>query len=291
MNTYDVNLNDLKQQYFTIPIPNALDDVTRAAIERASLARRRALLPRSLFAAAAVLVACMLVLNLFPASAQALSKLPVLSSIISVLTFGRFAAKSDEQQYEVNIEVPQITGLSDETLQNSLNKKYLAQSKSLYDDFMKRVQLENGELMHQALDAGYNVMARTDNTISILHYVVEIGASGAEKQTFDTIDTQNQVLLTLPGLFRDDSYIERISENILSQMQQQMDDDDSVTYFIGDDGFTGIDADQQFYINEGHQLVIVFDEYAVAPGCMGVVEFTIPTDVISDLLVGNEYIR
>ena len=37
--------------------------------------------------------------------------------------------------------------------------------------------------------------------------------------------------------------------------------------------------------------VPVFDEYEVAPGSMGVVEFEIPTEVLADILVSNEYIH
>ena len=284
------NMTDLKSEYVSIPIPAALDDAVRSAIERGR-AKRGAHFPRYMLIPAAALFAFMAVLNVFPATAKALAQVPVLESVVSVLTFGRFEAKDEAQKYEVSIEVPRITGLSDPELESGLNEKYLSESKALYDEFMNKVQLSGGQLMHEALDAGYSVKARTDNTISILHYVVRIAASGAETQTFDTIDTKDQLLLTLPGLFKDASYVQRINENILAQMQQQMKEDDGVMYFIGDDGFQTIDEHQQFYINEDHQLVIVFDEYAVAPGCMGVVEFTIPTKAIADLLVSEEYIR
>ena len=283
-------MTDLKSEYVNIPIPAALDDAVRGALEHGR-ARRGAHFPRCLLIPAVALIACMAVLNVFPATAKALSEVPVLESVVSVLTFGRFEAKDEAQKYEVSIEVPRITGLSDQELESGLNEKYLSESEALYDEFMKKVQLSGGELMHEALDAGYSVKARTDNTISILHYVVRIAASGAETQTFDTIDTKNQLLLTLPGLFKDNSYVQRINENILAQMQQQMKNDDGIMYFIGDDGFQSIDEQQQFYINGDHQLVIVFDEYAVAPGSMGVVEFTIPTNAISDLLFSDEYIR
>jgi len=40
-------------------------------------------------------------------------------------------------------------------------------------------------------------------------------------------------------------------------------------------------------INKKHQFVISFDEYEVASGYMGIVEFFLPTEVIKDLLVSN----
>ena len=38
-------------------------------------------------------------------------------------------------------------------------------------------------------------------------------------------------------------------------------------------------VDESFYFNEEGLLVIAFDEYEVAPGYMGAVEFTIPSSV------------
>lgn len=48
--------------------------------------------------------------------------------------------------------------------------------------------------------------------------------------------------------------------------------------------FHAIAADQNFYINDNNQLVIVFDEYTVAPGSMGMPEFVLPNDILTDLL-------
>ncbi len=55
--------------------------------------------------------------------------------------------------------------------------------------------------------------------------------------------------------------------------------------------FEKISKDQNFYINNDGKLVICFDKYEVAPGYMGVQEFIIPTEVISNVLVSNEYIK
>lgn len=39
-----------------------------------------------------------------------------------------------------------------------------------------------------------------------------------------------------------------------------------------------------FYINESGKLVLVFDEYEVAHGYMGVVSFEIPTEVVASIV-------
>jgi hypothetical protein len=111
---------------------------------------------------------------------------------------------------------------------------------------------------------------------------------------YDTIDKENAVLITLPSLFKDDSYISILSNLIIDQMTTNMANDDYLVYWVGDSEiqpFTTISAEQKFYINADHQLVITFDKYDVAPGYMGLPEFVISTDDIADILVDPNYLR
>lgn len=62
-------------------------------------------------------------------------------------------------------------------------------------------------------------------------------------------------------------------------------------YKVDFESFQSIAKDQSFYINNDGKLVISFDKYEVSPGYMGVVEFIIPTPVITDALVSNAYIK
>ena len=64
--------------------------------------------------------------------------------------------------------------------------------------------------------------------------------------------------------------------------------DSNKVYFIDQDeggleNFSKIEKNQDFYINDKNQLVISFDEYEVAPGYMGAIEFVIPDDVLNEL--------
>lgn len=131
--------------------------------------------------------------------------------------------------------------------------------------------------------------------ISIRRDIEKTQASSYTQSRYITIDKKNEAVLTLKSLFKDDRYIKVISENIKEQMKKQMKEDPNKIYWVEDDDMTepfkAIRADQNFYITDKHKLVISFDEYEAAPGYMGVTEFTIPTSVISKLLVGDRYIR
>ena len=75
---------------------------------------------------------------------------------------------------------------------------------------------------------------------------------------------------------------------IKRQMKKQMENDESVRYWIndnevGEDPIT-VSPDHNFYINSRGDLVIVFDKYEVGSGSMGTPEFIIEKEVINDIL-------
>lgn len=120
--------------------------------------------------------------------------------------------------------------------------------------------------------------------------VLETEASGYEHNQFYTIDKQTGNVVTLADLFAEGSnYLTVISENIKTQMREQMAADEGVIYFLDDEdmpefNFQGITEQTNFYFNEKGELVIAFDEYEVAPGSMGAPEFVIPQEVTAAIL-------
>ena len=132
----------------------------------------------------------------------------------------------------------------------------------------------------------------TDNALyyTVKLSVLETEASGYEHNQFYTIAKQTGNVVTLADLFAEGSdYISAISENIKTQMKEQMAADEGVIYFLDNDdmpefNFQGITEQTNFYFNERGELVIAFDEYEVAPGSMGAPEFVIPQEVTAALL-------
>ncbi len=66
-------------------------------------------------------------------------------------------------------------------------------------------------------------------------------------------------------------------------MAGEMAGDGSIVYFYNSDtpdtDFKGLTGEESFYFNDKGELVIAFNEYDVAPGYMGAVDFTIPSSV------------
>ena len=296
------NLHQLKKEYLETPIPEELDFLVKKALKdksvnkmgRGNLFKRISAAAASIAVSAAILIAG---INSSPALALTLAKVPIVGGIVKVLTFREYNV--NEEKFKANIKVPSIRGLENKTLENSLNEKYLYENKKLYEEFMAEMEnMKKNSSGILGVDSGYIVKTDTDRILSIGRYTVIVKASGVEKLKYDTIDKEHEVLITLPSLFNDNNYVEIISENIKAQMRNQMKADEGLIYWIAVEGkeapvetFDKISADQNFYINEEGKLVISFDEYEVGPGYMGVQEFVIPTEAISNILVGNEYIK
>lgn len=293
----DKKLDELRKEYMNVQIPKELDEVVNQALKtKTKIKRRKNNGWKWITGIAAAAVIFTSGINISPAFAKALSEVPVVKDVVKVITFREY--KVNEENYQANIKVPAVNDLGDKALEDSLNEKYLEENKKLFEDF--QMEMEEIEKMgggHSAVDSGYEVITDNERIFSISRYVAHIAGSGSVTMQFDTIDKTNKVLITLPSLFKNEQYINVISENIQEQMRAQMKSDPNKIYWVSGGNeefgsvFETIAKDQNFYINPDHKLVISFDEYEVAPGYMGVVEFTIPTEVISELLVSKEYIK
>jgi hypothetical protein len=298
----DNKLEQLKKEYMEVPIPAELDFVVKKALKASGVSDNRKKksfkqIKRAVASIAAALVILAAGANISPVFAETMSKVPVVGGLVKVLTFREY--KVDEDTYDAKIQVPAVEGLKNKELENSINEKYLAENKELYEQFMADMkELEENGGGHMGVDSGYVVKTDTDRLLSIGRYVVNTVGSSSTTMRYDTIDKEKEILLTLPSLFKDESYVDIISENIKQQMVEQYKADSNNYYWVEgieqemlSECFKRISKEQNFYIDPEGKLVISFDKYEVAPGYMGVVEFVIPTEPLADILAGSDYIK
>lgn len=289
-------MNKFRNEYENIEIPDELEFLVRTTIkEQEKKMKRKNIINKSVIAAAVAGVVFVGSINLSSEISYALSEVPVLGSIVRVLTFKTFELK--DNNFDAQLKTPAIEGL-DSKLEAMLNEKYLDENQKLYDDFMKEIdELKKADMeeAHMGIASGYEVKTDTDKLLVIGRYVVNTAGSSSTTIKYDTIDKQNKLLITLPSLFKDEAYIDIISENIKAQMKEQMKDENNVYWLedemMGDENFSKIDKNQSFYITKDNQLVIAFDKYEIAPGYMGNPEFIIPSELLKDVLVSEEYIK
>lgn len=150
--------------------------------------------------------------------------------------------------------------------------------------------LNHNYMGYVAMDTTYSILCNNDNMLSIrFDSTLNTGGSGTFSRCF-TLDKRTGNVVELEDLFQDGAdYITPISSYILEQMIMEV-KNGSASYFVPggiwseEECFKSISEEQNFYLNTQGKLVITFDEYEVAPGKMGVVEFVIPTDTIHTIL-------
>lgn len=277
-------LFDLKKSYEEIPVPNSAHNAVLEGIQKGKKEKRITTMikitKRSVLTTAAAVSIITIMANASPVTANAMEEIPVISAIAKVVTFRTFEDGNDN--YEAKIEIPKVSiDQKDNTIVNRSIEDYANQFIGEYEKQITDSLTGGG---HYSVTSGYEVV--TDNTkyLSLRINTTVIMASGAEYVKIFTIDKTSGEVVSLNQLFQGDHMmLSKIGDNIKMQMEKQMAEDDSKVYFDNSEetleGFQGIKGDENYYFNEKGEIVIVFEEYEVAPGYMGVVEFTIPKSV------------
>lgn len=268
-----------KEEYDQIPVPQEARDRIEAGIMRARLEKKRSdrmkNMKRTGVTAAALVLTFGIAVNASPVVAQAMDGIPVIGSIARVVTIRNYN-ESTNNGIMADISVPQIDG------NVAANADMDAYAKELISRYEKEVVAQLGqEEGHYALESSYEVVSDNDKYVSIRINTVETMASGAEFVKIFTVDKATGQTVSLKDFLNSPEKLEAVSQNIKDQMAAQMAEDEGKVYFTEGEpgGFTGLTGDENFYLNEAGELVIVFGEYEVAPGYMGTVSFTIPKDV------------
>lgn len=283
-------IDRMKKQYKSIEIPSELEEVVHQSIQQAKNVKKRS--PFKKWSLGAVAAAALFItsINVSPTIAQSMINVPLVGPIVEAFTIKTW--KVDEERFQAELNTPAITGLENKELEATLNEKYIAENKLLFEQF-ERQMTETPE-GYYGLDTGYEIKTDTDHLFSVARYEVSTAGSATQKIQYDTVDKKNNILITLPSLFKDERYIGVITDFITEEMKRQMAIDEDLTYYPldGPDAYAhSIDREHEFYITADHTLVISFGEYDVAPGLMGLVEFEIPSAILQDLLVSDMYIR
>ena len=228
--------------------------------------------------AAAVLALFIAVPNVSPAAAAAMADIPVLGAVVRVVTFRNYTY--DDGWHSADVSVPELAG-SDAA--REVSDQVRAYTDRLIARFEETCEEELGKEGYHGLDVTSTVVTDTDEWFTLRVDAVEIQASGYEFSRFYHINKATDQVVTLKDLFREDAdYVTVLSDEVRRQMEERMAEDREASYFPEE--FTAIGPEQNFYFNTDGDLVLVFDEYTIAPGSMGMPEFPIPADVYETLL-------
>ncbi len=261
--------------------------------------RRKTYFVRIGAAAAAAIAAFIILPNTSASVAYAMEKIPLLGNLIEVVTFRDYEYESERNMADVEVPklVPEAVSDTETDSENSEVSENLKKStdeinaeiEALTDKWVTEFEKNISDEGYQDILIKHEVINTTQDYFTLKLICYQGAGSGAEWHYFYTIDLNTGERLQLKDLFKEGAdYITPISENIKSQMREQMAADENVMYWVDytevpDWNFEKITDDTAFYIDAEGQIVISFNEGDVAPMYMGVVEFTIPDDVTADI--------
>lgn len=215
----------------------------------------------------------LIMLNMLPSAADAASSL--LS--IKIRTIRDLVLGWGDNS--IAIESPEFEGNGSDELNSSV-KNYTDEAKEKFWWYFNRRY--NGCVGE---DMTYTVI-RDDDKYFTAEFNVTVNAGGSMSYgRWIVFDKSAGKVLELADMFKDGSdYIGVISAEIRKQMIYKNEYEGSDFFVSGDDAFTEISEDANFYIDTYDRLVIVFDEYEVAPGSMGTPRFFINSGVIENIV-------
>lgn len=280
---------NLRKQYEAVPVPDEAKKRMEAGIRKAKEERMKNNIihyfKRAGGTAAAAVAAIALLSNTSPAVAQAMEQIPVIGAISRVVTFRTY--ENQTGRMEARVDVPEIEESGSFISANEEMEQY---AQTLIDEYEKTVREQAGE-GNYSLDSTYETVFENDKYVCIaIHTTVAQGGAAQYTKAF-TIEKQSGKSISLLELLgNDESRLNAVSDSIKEQMREQMASDENVIYYLDSDmpeqDFKGLTGEESFYFSQNGELVVAFDEYQVAPGYMGAVEFAIPAEVTGNL-AGN----
>ena len=288
MNDFDKYIkNKAAQEQTDIPasVKNRIEQTLADLPEKKPVIKQIRIFPRIAAAAACfIFITLFLLPNVSVAYAQALEQIPVIGDIVRVVTIRNYFYSDDK--HEMDIDIPQIEGEDSKSV-DYINKNVSELTTALINRFYEELEI-NGNNGYGSLNIDYEVVTNTDSWFTLKLTVCQTAASSNTYFKFYHIDKNQGKIVELGDLFNTDKFSDSLVAEIKKQMQEQMANDENISYWINNSGigeeFATVSTDHNFYWNENGDLVIIFDKYEVGPGSMGTPEFVIDKGVIRDIL-------
>ena len=288
MNDFDKYIkSEVAKEQTDIPdsVKNRIEQTLVDLPEKKPVKKQIRILPRIAASAACfVFIILFLLPNVSVTYAQALEQLPVIGDLVRVVTIRNYYY--DDNHWKMDINIPQIESEDSKSV-DYINKNVSELTTALINRFYEDLEI-NGNNGYGSLNVDYEVVTNTDSWFTLKLTVCQTAASSNTYFKFYHIDKNQGKIVELGDLFNTDKFSDSLVAEIKKQMQEQMANDENISYWINTSGigeeFATVSADHNFYWNENGDLVIIFDKYEVGPGSMGTPEFVIDKGVIRDLL-------
>lgn len=290
-------LEDAKKKYDKTEIPKELSKRVQAAVEESGarkrerekvvrIRRRKVLAGKCAGVAAGLAIVFTTALNTNTAFADMAARLPVVGGVARLLTFRSY--EKDEGDWKISVKIPSVEMIAADTngLDDSLNQeihelciRYGEEAQQRAMEYKKAFMETGGTEEEWAahnieINVWYEIKSQTEDYLSFAVMGTESWTSAYSEARYYSIDLKNGKLATLQTLLGDE-YVRKADESIQTAMRERQETEEIEFWAQDEGGFSGIDENTKFYVNEKGNPVIVFDKYEIAPGAYGAMEFEV----------------
>lgn len=236
------------------------------------------------YAIAMTMLMFMLLTNVSPKFAYAMQEIPIIGNIVKVITIRNYFDKDGNS--EIEMEIPNLK--NDNNSQSQTNENVNEDVNQLTQNILDKFYAEMNSENHLSIKVESDVIENNKYWFTLKLTISEVAASSDLKYKYYNIDKRTDEIVKLSDLFDDENYKKAISEEIKKQMISRMEKDKDVVYWIDEENeewnFNMIEDNQNFYLSNKGNIVIVFDKYEVGPGATGTPEFEINKQIYEKYL-------
>lgn len=237
----------------------------------------------------AVAASCLLFIGFVNGStafAASVEGIPIIGSFAKLVNFRSYSEETDD--YAISVSIPAVIESSDRNSAYSddrnaeivkLCEQYAADAKERALEYRK-IFLETGGTEEEwkehdiTITVDYEIKNESSEYLSFVIYGYESWLSSEAVTYYYNLNVTTMQYVTLEELLGK-NYIDFINEQIKQQIKERQEKGSEVFFTQEEGGFETISEEQNFYINNAGNIVIVFGKYEIAPGAMGNVEFEI----------------
>lgn len=278
-------MKQARERYESTELPPELPFRVAQAVRTGEKRRtRRKALRRTLTTAVAACACFVLMLNVNPSFASAVSEVPVLGQIARIFTATEYSISDKENLIDVRLPALADTGHTD--LEERINTEIQTRVNAVIEaaqqraDEAKKAFVQTGgveeEFIPVIIDVNYEIKCQNDQYLSFVVTETETQANAHSVFYTYNIDLKTGKELTLSDLLGSD-WKALANTAVRAGIAERSKDPDNF-FFDGSEGvegFQSIRGDQQFYLNAAGNPVVIFEKYEIAPGYMGAQEFEI----------------
>lgn len=169
----------------------------------------------------------------------------------------------------VTLKIPQVTNVKDDQVKNSIDKLI---NQTVFD-FLSELSNQSQEPKTIA-EITYQNYYSDEQLISFSINFTQIMADSYLQKKFFTINLNTGEVYNVEHFLGSD-YQSIIKSAVTQQVKENKDKYPNLSYFDDEINNLTININQPFYLNKNKQVVVVFNQFQIAPGYMSLPEFII----------------